>query len=108
MPGVVNLDAPAARSWRATSRRPFRRQRAYHQCRVVSGGERRCDRRAGWASCVRHRLRRNFYGILEPQKNFGGLETMSAGDVLRLSPIVRRLLNDKIQPVHPENPTIKA
>ena len=50
----------------------------------------------------------NFYGILEPQKNFGGLETMSAGDVLRLSPIVRRLLNDKIQPVHPENPTIKG
>jgi len=50
----------------------------------------------------------NYYAILEPQKNFGGLETMSAGDVLRLSPIVRRLLNDKIQPVHPENPTIKG
>src|SRR6266436_3523186 len=50
----------------------------------------------------------NFYGILEPQKNFGGLETMSAGDVLRLSPIVRRLLNDKIQPVHPENETIRG
>src|SRR4030081_2648204 len=32
---------------------------------------------------------------------------MSAGDVLRLSPIVRRLLNDKIPPAHPENPTIK-
>ena len=28
----------------------------------------------------------NFYAILEPQKNFAGLETMSAGDVLRLSP----------------------
>ena len=39
----------------------------------------------------------NFYAILEPQKNFAGLESMSAGDVLRLSPIVRRLLNDKIQ-----------
>src|SRR5580698_2389268 len=50
----------------------------------------------------------NFYAILEPQKNFVGLETMSAGDVLRLSPIVRRLLNDKIHPVHPENPTIKG
>ena len=50
----------------------------------------------------------NFYAILEPQKNFAGLEAMSAGDVLRLSPIVRRLLNDKIQPVHPENPTIKG
>ena len=50
----------------------------------------------------------NYYAILEPQKNFAGLEAMSAGDVLRLSPIVRRLLNDKIQPVHPENPTIKG
>src|SRR5437588_9654536 len=50
----------------------------------------------------------NFYAILEPQKNFAGLEAMSAGDVLRLSPIVRRLLNEKIKPVHPENPTIKG
>ena len=50
----------------------------------------------------------NFYAILEPQKNFAGLEAMSAGDVLRLSPIVRRLVNDKIHPVHPENPTIKG
>jgi 4-hydroxyproline epimerase len=50
----------------------------------------------------------NFYAILEPQKNFAGLESMSAGDVLRLSPIVRKLLNDKIQPVHPENQTIRG
>ncbi len=50
----------------------------------------------------------NYYAILEPQKNFGGLETMSAGDVLRLSPIVRKLLNEKIQPVHPENETIRG
>ena len=50
----------------------------------------------------------NYYAILEPQKNFAGLESMSAGDVLRLSPIVRRLLNEKIQPVHPENETIRG
>src|SRR5260370_11803427 len=50
----------------------------------------------------------NYYAIIEPQKNFGGLEAMSAGDVLRLSPIVRRLLADKIQPVHPENETIRG
>jgi 4-hydroxyproline epimerase len=35
----------------------------------------------------------NYYAILEPQKNFAGLESMSAGDVLRLSPTVRRLMN---------------
>jgi len=32
----------------------------------------------------------------------------SAGDLLRLSPILRRLLNEKITPVHPENPTIRG
>jgi 4-hydroxyproline epimerase len=50
----------------------------------------------------------NYYAILEPQKNFAGLESMSAGDVLRLSPILRRLMNEKIQPVHPENETIRG
>jgi len=50
----------------------------------------------------------NYYAILEPQKNFAGLESMSAGDVLRLSPIVRRLINEKIRPVHPENGTIRG
>jgi 4-hydroxyproline epimerase len=50
----------------------------------------------------------NYYAILEPQKNFAGLEAMSAGDVLRLSPIVRRLINERIQPVHPENETIRG
>ncbi|HYD08036.1 MAG TPA: 4-hydroxyproline epimerase [Reyranella sp.] len=50
----------------------------------------------------------NYYAILEPQKNFAGLESMSAGDVLRLSPVVRRLINEKIQPVHPENETIRG
>jgi 4-hydroxyproline epimerase len=50
----------------------------------------------------------NFYAILEPQKNFAGLESMSVGDLLRLSPIVRELLGDKIQPVHPEDDTIRG
>jgi 4-hydroxyproline epimerase len=48
----------------------------------------------------------NFYAILEAQRNYGGLESLSAGDVLRLSPVVRRLLNEKVAPVHPEDPTI--
>jgi len=33
---------------------------------------------------------------------------MSAGDVLRLSPLVRRLLNNKVMPVHPEDETIRG
>ena len=50
----------------------------------------------------------NFYAIVEPQKNFAGLESISAGDVLRYSPVIRKILNDKIAPVHPENPTIQG
>lgn len=50
----------------------------------------------------------NYYAILEPQKNFAGLDSLSAGDVLRLSPVVRRLINEKIAPVHPENETIRG
>ncbi len=50
----------------------------------------------------------NYYAILEPQKNYAGLESMSAGDLLRLSPTVRKLINDKIQPVHPENESIRG
>jgi 4-hydroxyproline epimerase len=50
----------------------------------------------------------NFYAILEPQKNFAGLEAISAAHILRLSPIVRRLLNDRIQPVHPQDETIRG
>ena len=50
----------------------------------------------------------NYYAILEPQKNYAGLEGISAGEVLRLSPLIRRLLAEKIQPVHPENETIRG
>lgn len=50
----------------------------------------------------------NYYAILEPQKNYAGLEEVSVAEVLRLSPLIRRLLNEKIQPVHPENETIRG
>lgn len=49
----------------------------------------------------------NFYAIIDPQKNFAGIEAMSAGDILRLSPIVRSLINEAIEVVHPEDATIR-
>lgn len=48
----------------------------------------------------------NYYAIIERQPRYGGLETLSASDILRLSPIVRRLVADKIEPVHPGDSTI--
>ncbi len=50
----------------------------------------------------------NYYAIIDPQPGYGGLETLSADQVLRLSPIVRNLMREKLQPVHPDNPTIKG
>ena len=50
----------------------------------------------------------NFYAIVEPQASFGGLETITPADVLRLSPVLRRLLNETIEVVHPEDPTIRG
>src|SRR6188472_1636449 len=104
-PGVLNLDAPAGR----VVARYDQRDRFVESVRItnvasylaatdvvvdVPGlGELAFDIAYGG----------NYYAILEPQKNFAGLESMSAGDVLRLSPIVRRLVNEKTQPVHPEN-----
>jgi len=48
----------------------------------------------------------NFYAIIEPQEHYRDLDDISAFDIQRLSPIVRRLINEKYSFVHPENPTI--
>ncbi|MFO1055642.1 MAG: 4-hydroxyproline epimerase [Dongiaceae bacterium] len=50
----------------------------------------------------------NYYAIVEPQKNYGDLADLSVGDILRLSPILRERLNQAIEVVHPENPTIRG
>ena len=50
----------------------------------------------------------NFYAIIDPQKNYKGLEFISAADVIRWSPVVRKRINEKYTFVHPENPTINS
>ncbi len=50
----------------------------------------------------------NFYAIIEPQEGFAGLEAMTPGQVLHLSPQVRRLVNDAVEVVHPLDPTIRG
>lgn len=55
----------------------------------------------------------NFYAIIEPQRNYAGLESLSAGDILRLSPIVRQLVDQAAREqggeiVHPLDPTIRG
>jgi proline racemase len=45
----------------------------------------------------------NFYAIIEPQPSYPGLDAVSAGDIQRLSPVIRRLINETYEFVHPEN-----
>jgi 4-hydroxyproline epimerase len=49
----------------------------------------------------------NFYAIIEPQPNYAGLDELSAGDIQRLSPELRRRLNEQVEVVHPDDPTIR-
>lgn len=48
----------------------------------------------------------NYYAIIDPQKNFAGLENFSADQVLHYSPIVRELMRDAVECIHPEDPTV--
>jgi len=48
----------------------------------------------------------NFYAIIEPQKNYGGLEDISADQIIRLSPIIRKEINKILDITHPEDSNI--
>ncbi len=50
----------------------------------------------------------NFYAIIEPQKNYKGLEHLSVDDIRSFSPLVRNEINKVLDVVHPENDTIKS
>jgi 4-hydroxyproline epimerase len=48
----------------------------------------------------------NFYAIIEPQDGYRDLDDISAFDIQKLSPIIRKLINEKYTFTHPANPTI--
>ncbi|MBX6323915.1 MAG: 4-hydroxyproline epimerase [Rhodospirillaceae bacterium] len=50
----------------------------------------------------------NFYAIVEEQPAYRGLDSLSADDILRLSPAVRRAVNAAIDVVHPQDATIRG
>jgi len=51
----------------------------------------------------------NYYAIVDPQKNFSGIQDFTAGKLIQYSQIVRNRINEKYPNmfVHPENETIK-
>ena len=50
----------------------------------------------------------NFYAIVEPQAGYGDMADFTAGQLVQMSPVLRRNLNAKYTFQHPENPTIKG
>jgi len=50
----------------------------------------------------------NFYAIIDPQQNFAGLQEYTAGQLVQFSGVLRQLINDKYEFVHPQNDTING
>jgi len=50
----------------------------------------------------------NYYVIVEPQTNFPGLRQWTAADILRWSPIVRRVAHAQLSCVHPDDTTVSG
>ena len=51
----------------------------------------------------------NYYAIVDPQKNFSGVQNFTAGKLIQYSQIVRKRINEKYPNrfIHPENETIR-
>ncbi|MCM4159690.1 4-hydroxyproline epimerase [Antarcticibacterium flavum] len=51
----------------------------------------------------------NFYAIVDPQKNYNGLENLTAAEIVRMSQYLRKSINEQYpdQFIHPEDPTIR-
>ena len=50
----------------------------------------------------------NFYGIIEPQGPYTGLDDLGAARIVELSRTIRAMLRETIAPVHPLDPTIRG
>ena len=50
----------------------------------------------------------NFYAIIDPQKNFKGLHTCTAQQIVQWSYDLRSMINKNHHFIHPENPEIKG
>lgn len=50
----------------------------------------------------------NFYAIIEAQSGYSDLDQLTTDDIRRISPVLRRLANEKYDFVHPLQPEIKG
>ena len=109
-PGVLNLDTPAGRVVARYEEvgRFVERVRLTNVKSYLALSEVRVDCPELGELVLDIAYGGNFYAIVEPQKNYPGLEEFSAGQILRLSPLLRRAINEAVELVHPEDPTIRG
>ncbi|MCC3862420.1 4-hydroxyproline epimerase [Pseudemcibacter aquimaris] len=50
----------------------------------------------------------NYYAIVDPQKNYDGVNDYNVENILRYSPVLRDRLNEIINPVHPDDETVNG
>ncbi|MEM6415641.1 MAG: 4-hydroxyproline epimerase [Pseudomonadota bacterium] len=50
----------------------------------------------------------NFYAIIEPQGCYSGVDNLGVDGILRLSPMIRNIVRQVIEPVHPKDPSIRG
>ncbi|MBW6527421.1 4-hydroxyproline epimerase [Sphingomonas sp. RHCKR7] len=50
----------------------------------------------------------NYYAIVEPQGRYAGLDAMGADRLVAASRLVRAAVRDKVEPIHPLDPTIRG
>lgn len=50
----------------------------------------------------------NFYGIVDPQENFPGLEHFKAEQLISMARELRQKMNEKYEFIHPEHPEIRG
>lgn len=50
----------------------------------------------------------NFYGIIDPQENFSDISAFSASQLIHYGKLIRRLLNEKYEFIHPEDSNIQG
>lgn len=50
----------------------------------------------------------NFYAIIELQGAYRGLDDLGAARILQVSPVIRQLVREKFEPVHPLDPSIRG
>jgi 4-hydroxyproline epimerase len=109
-PGVLNLDTPAGRvvARYQQAGRFVERVRITNVKSYLALSEVRVDCPELGELVLDIAYGGNFYAIVEPQKNYPGLDEFSAAQVLRLSPLLRQAVNAAVELVHPENPTIRG